>query len=234
MDKKEYVVNETLEAMLKASAEDIEDEIADELLDGFDNQEHIFSEKHKNDMKLLFEKERKLQSGKNTRLYLRRAAAIFIAVIGISIATISNVSALKIRFLNFISEITQQDTTIRFTDNNEKSSSYSSYKFENVTFAYIPEGFKLEDSTKAGKSLSLVFKSNDEYFDFYSQSLEGSLSIDTENSLVKELEIKGKKALYSEKDNIRILVWYDNDNAYILTGNIAENELIKMAENINK
>ncbi len=234
MDKKGYVINETLEAMLKASSEDIENKIVGELLEGYNGQEHIFSEKHKNDMKLLFEREKKLQSSKNTKMYLRRAAAIFIAVIGISIATISSVSALKIRFLNFISEITKQDTTIRFTDEDEKSSSYNSYKFENVTFAYMPEGFKLEDSTKAGKSLSLGFKGNDEYFDLHVQSLEASLSIDTENSLVRELRINGKKALYSEKDNSRILVWYDDDNAYILTGNIEENQLIKIAENINK
>lgn len=229
MDKKEYIVNEALEAMLRASAEDIEDEIADALLGGFGGQEHVFSEKHEKDMNQLFEKERKIHSSNKTKIYLRRAAAIFIAVISISIATISSVNALRIRFLNFISEITQQDTTIHFADENTE---LPLYKFENMTFEYIPKGFYLIESSKAGNSLSLEFKNNNEYFDFYLKSLKSALSIDTENSLVKELEINGKKALYSEKNNSRILVWYDDSNAYVLTGNISENELIKIAENI--
>jgi len=228
MDKKEYVVNETLEAMLKASVEDIEHEMADELLDGFYDQEHIFSEKHKNDMKLLFEKDRKLQSSKNTKIYLRRAAAIFIAVIGISIATISSVSALKIRFLNFIAEITEIDTTIRFTDGSAKSNSYS---FEDIILEYIPDGFKLEKSESRNGHILLNFANNNEFFSFRTIEIEGSLSIDTEDAVIKEITIKKNDAFLSVKDNVNILVWHDNETAYILTGNINENELIKIAEN---
>ncbi|WP_326908550.1 DUF4367 domain-containing protein [Sedimentibacter sp. MB31-C6] len=50
----------------------------------------------------------------------------------------------------------------------------------------------------------------------------------------KELTINGREALYSESDNIRILVWNYDEMAYILTGNISESELVKIAKSVKK
>ena len=51
---------------------------------------------------------------------------------------------------------------------------------------------------------------------------------------VKELTINGREALYSESDNIRILVWNYDEMAYILTGSISESELMKIAKSVKK
>ena len=110
MNKKDYVINETLEAMLIATAFDCENKIVDDLLDGYDGESYEFSQKHKDDMKKLFKHNRKIQLYKKARTYGKRAAAIFIAVIAINAILIINVSAFRTKVMNFILEMTQRDT----------------------------------------------------------------------------------------------------------------------------
>lgn len=229
MNKKEYAIDMALEAMLKAEAPDIEDKIAEDLLTGFEGQEHEFSEKHKNDMKKLFKKERKAIFYGKLSVYSKRAAIILLAVTAISTATVGSVSALRTRFMNFIIEITQQDTNIKFNNDNIKS---NSYVYHNIKLEYIPSGFIIKKSESRNGYILLEFTKDNEFFNFRTINMESSLSIDTEDAIVKELTINGKEAFLSIKDSTKILVWHDDsETAYILTGNISENELIKIAEN---
>lgn len=231
MDKKVYVTDKTMDAMLQAAASDIEDKAVDILLDGYEGQNHKFSEKHREDMQKLFKKERKFQSARRIRTYSKRASVIFIAVIAISAITISSVSAWRVRFMNFILERTQYDTNIKFTDDASKA---ENYKFGEIKLEYVPEGFKLEKYDTMKNHIYLVFRKDKEYFNFSTMDIGGSLSIDTEDAVVTEFTINGRKALYSKNDNIRILVWNDDKTAYILTGNISESEFLKIAENTKK
>ncbi|WMJ76527.1 MULTISPECIES: DUF4367 domain-containing protein [unclassified Sedimentibacter] len=231
MDKKEYVTDKAMDAMLQTAASDIEDKAVDILLDGYEGQNHKFSEKHREDMQKLFKKERKFRSARRIRTYSKRAAVIFIAVIAISAITISSVSAWRVRFMNFILERTQYDTNIKFTDGTSKA---DNYKFGEIKLEYVPEGFKLEKSESQKNHLYFAFRKDDEFFNFRTRDVRSSLSIDTEGANVKELTINGREALYSENDNIRILVWNYDEMAYILTGSISESELVKIAKSVKK
>ena len=120
---------------------------------------------------------------------------------------------------------------IKFTDDSMISGSYS---FENIILEYIPEGFELEKSSVREQNISLKFVRGQEYFNLNSRDISNSFSIDTENASVKQLLINGRDALYSIKENNKILVWHDDNMAYIMTGNISETDMIKIAENIEK
>lgn len=231
MNKKEYVADKTIEAMLETSASDIEDKMVDDLLEGFEGQVHDFSQKHNEVMRRLFKEEQKSQLYQRMRTYSRRAAVILVAVITLSAVAISSVSALRVRFMNFILERTQYDTDIKFTDNTPGD---DNYKFGEFTLEYVPEGFELKKNEPLRNHIYLVFEKNQEFFNFTTMDIGSSLSIDTEDANVKELTINGREALYSENDNIHILVWHDDETAYILTGNISESEFVKIAENIKK
>lgn len=231
MDKKEYISDKVIEAILQSTVSDIEDKMVDNLLEGFEGTSHVFSKKHREDINKLIKKERKSLLKRRIQIYSKRAAVIFSAVIIISIIAIGSVSAWRIRFMNFIVEMTQYDTDINFTDNDTKT---GTYKFNEITLEYIPEGFKLEKNEVSENHIYLVFTKEEEYFNFRTMDIEGSVSIDTEDSYVKELMINGRKTIYSENDNVRILVWNDDDTAYILTGSIRESEFVKIVENIKK
>lgn len=230
VDKNEYVADKALDAMLEVSASDIGDKIVERLIEGYDGQKHEFSNGHKEKMQEFFERERKDKTKIRRKVYFKRIAVSFIAVIAISNIAISNVSAWRVRFMNFITETTQHYTNFKFNDDNLNK---DSYKFDDVTLRYIPKGFLLENNKKTGNNITIRFNKTDEYFDLRTKDIKGSLSIDTEDAYVKELIIKGRKAFYSENDYINILVWNDGEIMYILTGNIEENELIKIAENIH-
>lgn len=148
MNKKAYVINETLEAMLKATASDSENKIVDDLLNGYDGESHEFSQKHKDDMQNLFRLERKMQIYSRAKTYAKRIAVIFIAVIAISTITIASVSAWRIKVMNFIMEMIQQDANITIDQDGLKS---NIYKNNGITLNYVPEGFILEKSKSQNK-----------------------------------------------------------------------------------
>jgi len=229
MNKKAYVINETLEAMLKATASDSENKIVDDLLDGYDGESHEFSQKHKDDMQSIFRLERKMRIYSRAKTYAKRVAVIFIAIIALSTITIASVSAWRIKVINFILEMTQQDTHITIDQDGLKS---NIYKHNEITFNYVPEGFMLEKSKSQNNYIYYEFTKEHEFFDFHTMDINSSLSIDTENANVKRIVINENEALYSENNNISILVWHDEELMYVLTGNISENELVKIAENI--
>lgn len=227
MDKKSYVTDKAFDAMLEASASDMENNVVERLLEGYDGKNHEFSEKHKKDMESLFRRQRQNHFYNSLKTYGKRLALIFILVIAISTITVASVSAWRIKVMNFILERTQEDTNI-IIDKDE----LTFYENNELSLNYVPEGFVLEKSEYRGEHMYLEFKSNNEYYNFRTMNIGDSLSIDTENAYLKEFTIGGRTALYSENDNISILIWYDEELMYCLTGNLNENEFIKIAGNM--
>lgn len=188
-----------------------------------------FSKEHQEKMKLLFKKERSKLRLKKFVLNTKRAiACVFILITIVSIPILS-VKALRIKFFNYIIDMRQTHTDITFSEGNVSG---EAYKSELISFDYIPLGFKLEKSDVRGKTIYLKFKSGEQYFTISKYDIDGSMGIDTENAIVKKIAINNQEALYSSNDNINILVWHDNDYSYKLSGNIFENEFIKIAESM--
>ena len=59
-------------------------------------------------------------------------------------------------------------------------------------------------------------------------------TFDTEDAIVTELEYRGCKAIKSIKDRVQILIWYNDKYFYQLDCEIGEDELMKIADNIDK
>lgn len=228
MDKKSYVTDKAFDAMLEASASDMENNVVESLLEGYDGKNHEFSEKHKKDMESLFRRQRQNHFYNSLKTYGKRLALIFILVIAISTITVASVSAWRIKIMNFILERTQEDTNI-IIDKDE----LTFYENNELSLNYVPEGFVLEKSESKNNFIYYEFVRENDFFDFHTMDIKNSLSIDTEEANVKKISINNMEAVYSENNNVNILVWHDDEIMYILTGNISENELVKIAENIN-
>ena len=64
---------------------------------------------------------------------------------------------------------------------------------------------------------------------------DASVSIDSEKSNVREVNINGTIGLLSSKENKKILAWRNNHYFYTITVNsLSENELIKIAKSVVK
>lgn len=189
---------------------------------------HEFSEKFNKDMDRFFKKQKNRLLIKKIKKYSQRAAVIILIFGVLSGIAVFSVQAWRVKFLNFIMEITHTDTTINF-DENSKGDTFSN---EDVTLGYVPEGFKLEKSESRGNGLFLVFTNNDKDFRLKINSVSGSLSIDTENADIQKLKINGMDALYSSNNNINIIVWQNDELTYSLSSNLDKDEIIRIVENV--
>lgn len=191
-----------------------------------------FSAEHEAKMKKLFEAEYKRQRRKQFAKYASRAAAIFVSAVLVAGVSIGSVEAWRVRVINFFRETTEEYTEIKFTEEP-----VSSYSVNGITLNYIPEGYRLvEDSSEIGKSVMLCFQNADgKSITFRVKKVvpNSIIRIDTEDGIVTEFEYRGHKAIKSIKDRVQILVWYDDEIKYSLNCEISEEELMKIADNID-
>ncbi len=103
---------------------------------------------------------------------------------------------------------------------------------EDLSLGYVPEGFEL---TEENKSLHIQIKtyanSDNLFFVIQKQSSYSSIDIDSEGIVPKRTEINGVQYIISGSDNSTVIVWIPNDTKYLytLSGNVEENELLKIA-----
>ena len=186
-----------------------------------------FSDEHEVKMQRLFKFERRKIAAKKFRKYAVRAACIFLALIVFSCATIFSVSAWRVRFLNFMFNKDAPNTDYNFTD--EKPAPQMD---DRLKLNYIPEGFLLKDSFNGQRSITLSFIRGEDYFCVSSDELDANFNIDTENATIEKTKINGFDAIYISNQNANSLIWYDDDRAYILTGNISKDEIFKIAKGL--
>lgn len=191
-----------------------------------------FSAEHEAKMQKLFEAEYKRQRRKQFAKYASRAAVIFVAAVLVAGVSIGSVEAWRVRVINFFRETTEEYTEIKFTEEP-----VSSYSVNGITLNYIPDGYRLVgDYSKIGEYTILEFQDDKgKTFHFYANKVENNsgTTIDTENASVTEFEKNGYHVIKSIKSDLQILMWYNEDYKYILDCRIGEEELLKIADNIN-
>lgn len=104
------------------------------------------------------------------------------------------------------------------------------YKNDYVELKYIPKDFILIYKHSDKKRTVLEFVKDNENFGFKMSGMDGNPTYDTENATVTELTINGMPAVYSTKPNVNILVWTDGEKQFDISGNIAQEEIIKIAQ----
>lgn len=191
-----------------------------------------FSAEHEAKMQKLFAAEYKRQRRKQLRAYASRAAVIFVAAVLAVGISVGSVEAWRVRVINFIQDRTEEYTEIKFTE-----SPVASYSVDGITLNYIPEGYRLVgDSSKPGEYTSLEFQndeSSDITFKCKQTSSRYTKKFDTENAVVTEFEYRGCDAVKSIKAEVQVLVWYSSEKIYTLMCDIGEEELMKIADNID-
>lgn len=191
-----------------------------------------FSAEYEAKMQKLFAAEYKRQRRKQLKTYASRAAVIFVAAVIVAGISIGSVEAWRVRVINFFQDRTEKYTEIKFTEEP-----VSSYSVNGITLNYIPDGYRLVgDYSKIGKYTSLEFQDDKgNVMTFKCKKIEANFTkmFDTEDAVVTEFDYRGYKAIKSIKKEIQILVWYSREEMYTLMCNIGEDELIKIANNIN-
>lgn len=219
--------DKTTEDILTCAAVLADRDIGEKLVEP--DEEIVFSKEHEDKMKKLFRKERQKQSMKVFSKYAKRAACILLVIVIGSGVAICSVEAWRIKFLNFVLEIGQPNTDFNFSDNGGLS-----YSDDEITLEYIPMGFEMTKNYSTRQRVFLVFTSGEKYFQMIISDLDSNSSIDTEDGATEKLYVNGNEAIYTTNKNINALIWHNNELTFSVAGNIAREEIIKIAENIKK
>lgn len=214
--------DKTLDDLLYFAAQEASKELVDEMPAPKSVE---FSDEHKKKMEKLFKKQKRTP----IKSYLRRILAIAAVLIVVSSISIASVQAWRIRFLNFIMHISESNTELRYKENDTEGNSYSA---EDVNLEYVPSGFKLSESRNNNGKIHLRFENEDLTFSLYIRQIDSTLNVDTEDATAKEIKLNGKDAFLTEKGDIISLLWNNEMNSFTLSGNLSEDEIVKIAENI--
>lgn len=186
------------------------------------------SEGFRDDMKKMFAKYEREEKIKSFRTFAGRAACVFAAVVVVSATAVLGVDAWRLKLMNFFFAPSNPGTNISFNDNGG-----TTYSDDYVRLGYVPMGFQVVDSTVTEQSNLIIFQNAEKYFYFDISSVDVHMNVDTENAVIENVTINGHNGILSLKEETSILVWYDDNNVYTISGNISKDEILKIAKSTN-
>lgn len=216
------MTDKDFDALLREAVAVVAQEMIEEAQADMENSKIDFSERHKRVMdKILASYKADIRKKRRVKS-VKRAAVILIACLVMMGASIFCVKGLRIKFLNYILEMHDTHTELKY-DNSLVS--------DDLNITYIPEGFQLKEYSQEGY-IYLKFEKNNAYFYITARDEEIQNNVDTEGAVIEQITINDTEAFLSIKDDLIILVFHDMEYYYTITGNIEETEIIKIAEGI--
>lgn len=105
---------------------------------------------------------------------------------------------------------------------------------ENVYFGYVPADYEYTETKDTEERLFILFnhKVEDKYFYLEIERNLYSAKINTESGELGENVVNDKDVIYSEKDGLNIITWFENNAQNTLYTNDSKKELIKIAGKI--
>lgn len=237
--------------MLSAAAPLARDLLLDSLPPDDQIPAHTFSPEFEEKIQKLRRRYRWKQRGKRALVYLRKTVAVVLMVLGLSFAGLLTAAAAQGKFLDLFIHVYENYIVYESLSYPGRELEYT--ELYPVELGYIPD--------RMGRIHSYVSKEGD-YFSIDLRPLdvikEGSyrgpgvyqgelvelqqqlirpgdnfmVAFTTEDAVHETFEFQGFTAEIYTKDGMTTLRWFDSNIYYELYGNIAVDELKKIAENI--
>lgn len=238
-EKDKKVFDNAIDTLISSAALDAADEIFDKIDADINDDEIMFSDKHIKEInKILLSEKQNIKKIKHHRI---NKHILFVAIITMVLTLVAafSVNADRLKFLNYFMNINKTDTEFRSDDKiyeeeysiGENANETNNIKYE-VIANYIPDKFQEDSIEYTDSNYVITYKYQDYYFSIVKSIVPDSHGVDTENAKTKYIDINGNKAFLSSKPEVKILFWIKNNILYQLDGNIDEETLIKIAENI--
>lgn len=180
-------------------------------------------------------KERAGKKKKNRRKRFGYIAASVAAAFIIGSACIPHVDAWRVKFFNFVLEVTDGAIDFRLDSGDDGTKKIKDKDAENIAFrpTYLPEGFQLEEVDSAPSKISLVFRNNkSEHVSFQWYLSESALITEYADEDKEPIEIGNKKGFIVRKEDKITVLWQDGEAAFRVSGNIDEEEIVKTAKSV--
>lgn len=191
---------------------------------------HKFSKQFEKKMKKLIRQEKRTPLMRSFVGYGKRAAAILLVIISITLLTTMSVEAYRVRFFQIITEIFEEYTSIRF----ESEEGVSDRSLIEVNPEYIPEGFSILEKDLDDYGNRIIYRNTNDEEIIYDQMLisNGQIIFDTEGVEVETMELGDQKITYFTNKGVSQIYWNDDLYMYTFHSTIDMEELIEMAKSI--
>ncbi len=243
-DQRQKANEKMLEAMLEYAGACHVKSIAEELDEQYESS-HQIPYPPELDIKL-----RKLISDYNRRIRMRKlcntgrkllikvAVFFLIIILGISILAVG-VEAFRLKLFNFMIKVQEQYTSVKMEDYNplpnDPLNSLQNYEDAYIP-TYVPKGFSIINAIVQDEIKVIVYTNSigeEIIFNQY-DDINTDLRIDTQIARTDRIFVNGVEGIFIEKDDMYTLVWHNNESIFTLTAKVDKNELIKMAESVEK
>ena len=167
------------------------------------------------------------------RKLTNKAAIIFLVLaISITVMTIS-VDAFRVGVFNFIIESTEKYLGIKVEEKDSTTGGNNLKGYYSPD--YITEGFELNKVEQYGQTTVITYINKDDQKILFNQAPNGTnFQIDSEDSIKKDINIKGMKAIALIREDSTILFWNNDVSSFYISSDIELEELIKIAESLIK
>lgn len=179
-------------------------------------------------------RERKFRAVTNKASKIIKAAGIIVLVF-VTMFTVAfiSVDAFRVQILNFLVTFENKYTSVKLDE---------SEPFENITAglsdtyapSYIPKGYKIVEiwDMMSIKTIKYI-NSEEKDITFMEFDSTGNYNIDTENAEIrKSIKINETEGVFVLKDEKTTVSWTQNDKIFVITAQISEEEIVRIAESI--
>jgi hypothetical protein len=178
-------------------------------------------------------KEKKINLIKNIKKQSKRAAIILLIIIAGISTLIFTVEAIRVRVFNYFIERNERYTEIRLEEeNNIKTPELDWENYYQPT--YMPEGYYFENGEDGGLIKILNYSDGKNQIIITQTNNSAGIQIDTEDATTENIKISGNEGFLTIKEDRSMIFWHNEEKSFTITGNIKKEEIIKIAESIEK
>ncbi|MDU6855722.1 MAG: DUF4367 domain-containing protein [Clostridiales bacterium] len=218
-------MQELNESDIAKAAREVE-EIILEQLEKLDEEEHIFTKEFEDKMRQFIKNEKHLKSAR-----LTRKIGVAILIIGIVGSLSISVEAVRIRVIEFITEVFEKFTSISYQKYEEK---YNDDIEVSYLPQYIPEGFEVIEEEQIFNDRYITYQNNlgEEILLRQIEIDANNMIIDTEGAHIEEIILEDRIIYYYENKGIKNMMWIQGEYQLVISSEIDKQELIKMSISI--
>jgi len=178
-------------------------------------------------------KEKRINLIKNIKKQSKKAAIILLIIIAGISTLIFTVEAIRVRVFNFFIERNERYTEIRIEEeNNIKTPELDWENYYQPT--YMPEGYYFESEEDGGLIKILNYSDGKNQIIITQTNNSAGIQIDTEDATTEKININGNEGFLIIKEDRSMIFWHNEERSFTITGNIKKEEIIKIAESIEK
>jgi len=201
-----------------------------------DIPEHIFSKQFEKKMNKLLRRPRRVVYLKT---FKRTVAAVMIIATVMFSAAMTVDAAFRGRVIEVVVHVFNELTDYRFVSHEPEKDQYEIPEYTETEFGYVPDGFVEKEQDKGENYESVRYESDDGKFFILDRELVMAgdsfhMILDTESSEYEKFNMEEKEAYSNTKNGNSVILWTDGDSVYHLRGNIALDELKKIASEIKQ